>query len=39
MLPDILIEELIEALYLYKSQGDDYMENRVWAEIKFLVGA
>lgn len=38
MIPDLLLEELLEALYLYKYQGDYYMENRVWEEIKFLVG-
>ena len=38
MIPDLLLEELLEALYLYKCQGDDDMENKVWEEIKFLVG-
>ena len=38
MIPDLLLEELLEALYLYKCQGDDYMEEKTWEEICFLVG-
>jgi len=38
MLPNILLEDLLEALYLYHAQGDDYMEGKIWEEIKFLVG-
>lgn len=38
MIPDLLLEELLEALYLYLCQDDDYMENRIWEEICFLAG-
>lgn len=38
-MPDILLEDLLEALCLYHAQGDDFMENRIWKEIKFLAGA
>lgn len=38
MIPDLLLEELMEELCYYHSQDDENMENKIWEEIKFLSG-
>jgi hypothetical protein len=38
ILPDILFEELVEALYYYHYLGDEWMENKIWEELNFLCG-